>query len=231
MDTRRTKNKKTYGIIQRRFLPRTHFFAVFSMLFLALILAAGITGCGKKTPETSQLVIGKNAVTHTIVETFAKEYYDLDDLKASVEKDVEGFNASAGGDAVSLSKFTENTPKDGEPSVVVVLKFKGFDAFSGYYERSGSIVYYYGDIADAVKKDAVSETILYENGDTSGKAVTPEQLRKMSEGHFFIATETVEVELPEDILYCSGNVTVNGNRRASVTIAEGGEQAAYILTE
>lgn len=59
-----------------------------------------ITGCGKDksfNPSVSSLYIEKNGeITQAIVESFAQEYYSLDEFSAMVQKEVDVYNQKLG---------------------------------------------------------------------------------------------------------------------------------------
>ena len=59
-----------------------------------------MTGCGKDksfNPSVSSLYIEKNGeITQAIVESFAQEYYSLDEFSAMVQKEVDVYNQKLG---------------------------------------------------------------------------------------------------------------------------------------
>ena len=59
-----------------------------------------MTGCGKDksfNPSVSSLYIEKNGeITQAIVESFAQEYYSLDEFSAMVQKEVDVYNQDHG---------------------------------------------------------------------------------------------------------------------------------------
>lgn len=75
-----------------------------------------MTGCGKDksfNPSVSSLYIEKNGeITQAIVESFAQEYYSLDEFSAMVQKEVDVYNQKLGETKITVESNRSQRQRD-----------------------------------------------------------------------------------------------------------------------
>ena len=177
------------------------------MLIVITILM--LAGCGREAEVTTNTVIveKKGKVTGAIVEDFAQDYYNSDELKQMVEEEVTSYNESSGGEDVSLNRFEV---KDGIAKVY--LDYDSADtytAFNGKTLFTGTVAETYdaGYDLDIKMTDANDSTVTIGKDDILG----------MGDNHIVITEEPVNVRTYGKILYISDGVSLVDYKEATVS--------------
>lgn len=170
-----------------------------------------LTGCGggAKVPDTvesSSLIIEKDGqITAHVVDTFDKDYYDLDGLKDMAEEDLKNFNDAQSSDAAVTLERVEMVPESSD--VVVTYRFPGTDAYGKF---TGSNLYFgtIGEAADAgYDFDGINQMLFSVTGDKS--MVSSDLLKSgMDKKHVILLEEGTRVYCPYKVALISENADV-----------------------
>ena len=190
-----------------------------NIIILVLILA--LTGCAAKDEdfeETTITVARKGKVTEKIVESFGRDYYDLEELKGEFARSVSDYNDSIGGEEIELRSVELKDSK-----IYVNIDFKG----PSDYERFVGETLFVGSINDAYDEGYTMDVTLkgVKTGDKIGKV----QIMGMKDKNIVILSEHVRINTFRDIAYVSANVDVIGSRSARVLSESDG--LAYLILE
>lgn len=192
------------------------------LLFSILIIGCFLAGC-KKTDsvsydETTINIDKKGKVSETIVETFDKDYYDVDELKAEFTSVIDDYNESKGSNLVRLKDVKLDDSK-----VYVSIDFSSVDDYKELLNED----LYFGTINDAYddgyKMDVTMKGI--QNGDKIGKV----EIMGMKDRQIVIVGEHVKIKVNEPIAYVSANVEVLSDKEARVLSESSG--LAYLILE
>ncbi len=195
-------------------------------LCMILCLAMLLIGCGKvEVPEDLLVpaiaVTGKGEVTAYLVEDFEKDYYDLEELRTMVEKELGEFNESHREEGseedivrmVSLKVYQPNEiallEDNGQlsdvplPKVVLALQFKDAAAYEAYTGRD----LFYGTVAEANQAgyDLAVELASVKDGTVIGKS----QIYNKGNSHLLISQDNVRIYGPTKARYISPEATMN----------------------
>ncbi len=194
-----------------------------------LCLATLLCGCGQvKVPEDLLVpaisVTGKGEVTAYIVESFDKDYYDLEELRTIVEEELQDFNegfvaeaeageGTAAAEMVSLKVYAPEeisllgdeavTSEEALPKVVLVLKFRDTAAYEAY---TGTDLFY-GTVAQANKAgyDLAVELKSVKDGAVIGKS----RIYEKGKSHLLIVGDNIRIYGPGKAQYITAGAAVN----------------------
>lgn len=189
-------------------------FAGFLLIFSLLIT----TGCTKgNKAEENTIYINKNGnVTGAIVESFDKDIYKEDELKAQIEKEIESFENNKKGVLVELKKFDVGGGK-----ARVNIEYDSVDSYSGF----NNVVAYCGTIKAA---QAAGYEFLGEFKSTGKKpSITIEEIDKSEDYKVIILSERQKVVTDFKVLYTSTNVEVSDDLK-TVTVSDSDDNTQYI---
>lgn len=178
----------------------------FILLLAAISMVLQLAGCGSDNLAATETTIElkKNgSVVHTIVEAFAEEYYDLDELKSSIQSACDEYNELAGDGAVELGS-TEL--QDGK--LKVIMNYKSASAYAGFNKQA----LFAGTVQDAYNAGYdLNVTLLC--ADSEVGAVGKEELLEMGDKHMIIVREAVDVKAWDKVLYYSDDVIAREDDR------------------
>ncbi len=183
---------------------------------LLLLMLAGCSGGEEKFDETTISVEKRGKVSERIVESFDKDYYDVEELKAEYVQSVSDYNESIGGDEIKLKKLELKDSK-----VYVDIDFTGPSDYESFVGEK----LFVGTINDAYDNGYSMDVTLkgVEDGDKIGKV----RIMGMSDKDIIILSEHVRIRTFKDIAYVSANVDVINNREARVLSESDG--LAYLI--
>lgn len=194
------------------------------MIFcLCLCLTFAFYGCGDKEEEEyfeTTLSFEKDGrVTDAIVESFAKDYYSEEGLRAFFQEKISEYNSSnIGGDDVTLSELViENG------IARATLDFENTDAYTSFYGQT----LFYGTISDAYDKGYIQETVLKKVG--ASDTISKVDLMKMSNETIIVVGEVVRIHSPKKIEYTSANIELIDDKNARVSSDSTG--LAYLIVK
>lgn len=188
---------------------------------IILVLILVLTGCAAKDEdyeETTIKVARKGKITERIVESFGKDYYDLEELKGEFARSVSDYNESIGSEEILLRGVELKDSK-----VYVNIDFKG----PSDYERFVGETLFVGSINDAYDEGYTMDVTL--KGVRSGDKIGKVQIMGMKDKNIIILSEHVRINTFKDIAYVSANVDVIDSNSARVLSESDG--LAYLILE
>lgn len=180
-------------------------------LFLGLFLSVlFVSGCSKE--EETYIPVTTNTVEVTedgrivsyIVESFEKDYYDINELESMVRTEIEEYNVEkkdlstqAGSAPIMVDKVM--MAEDGSSNVVVALSFQNASVYTDYMGKE----LFYGTVQEAVSAGYDVDKKLAEV--KSGELFTGEKLQKNYEKRILILEDAVSVRAYGKVQYLSAN--------------------------
>ena len=189
-------------------------------ILISLLMILALAGCSSEKEEeyaeTTLRVEKKGKVHETIVSSFTKDYYDINELGSEFEKSVSDYNTAIGSEEI---KFKGIKKKGSD--VFVDLYFTGPSDYESFIGEK----LFVGTIGEAYDSGYTMDVTLkgVENGDKIGKV----QIMGMPDRTVIILSEHVRVRTYRDIAYVSANVDVIGEKDARVISESDG--LAYIV--
>ena len=190
---------------------------ILTILIAALIPA--LAGCaqGEENYDETTLSVSKNGrVDQHIIESFDRDYYNIDELKDEYEKAVTAYNESIGGDEIKLKKIELKDSK-----VYVDIAFTGPSDYESFVGEN----LFVGTVNDAYDNGYTMDVTLkgVKEGDKIGKV----RIMGMSDKDIIILSEHVRIRTFKDIAYVSANVDVLSDNEARVLSESDG--LAYLI--
>lgn len=189
----------------------TIIFAVF-----VSILLAGCASDEEDYEETTLTVQKRGKVSESIVESFSKDYYDIEELKGEFTRSVDDYNNAIGGEEIKLKKIELKDQK-----VYVDLDFTGPSDYESFVGES----LFVGTISDAYDNGYSMDVVL--KGVDAGDKISKVQIMGMKDSNIVILSEHVRVNTYRDIAYVSANVDLIDERSARVLSESDG--LAYLI--
>ncbi|MBO4890576.1 MAG: hypothetical protein J5574_06245 [Lachnospiraceae bacterium] len=189
------------------------------IMFLALI---PLCGCAKDEydfAETTITVEKRGRVKESIVESFDKDYYNLDELTQEFTSSVEEYNEAIGGQEIKLRGI--ELKKDSK--IYVDLEFTG----PSDYENFVGEKLFVGTVGDAYDNGYTMDVVL--KGVDKGDKIDKLKIMSMSDRNIIIMSEHARVRTFKDIAYVSANVDVIDSNEARVLSESDG--LAYLILE
>lgn len=165
-------------------------------ILMLLCLTAFLAGCGEResTAARTEIALKKNgSVVHTIVEDFAESYYDLEELKSTIEQSCDAYNELAGKEAVKMERA-----EAADGTVTVVMIYDSTQSYSDFNKQA----LFAGTVKDAFKAGYdLNVTLLpVKEGEA---AIGKDELLGMGEKKIAIVREAVDVTVWGKIRYLS----------------------------
>lgn len=174
--------------------------AALFFLAQAAICAACSTKAGAQA--VTGVKLGKDgSVTATIAETFDREYYTEDGLRAMIQSELAAYDST--GEKVTL---TEMKKQEEEAGIVVVMEYASSQDYAAFNE----VTFFCGTVAEAQKAGYMKDAVLTAASDTE-KTLQKEELSALAEKQVVIFSEPMQVQVPTKVLYLSaGSRLVDG---------------------
>lgn len=178
-----------------------------------LAVVAGVlflmAGCSKFSPDESAVSVGKDGeIIGIAVESLDKDYYQEQELKSMIEKEVSGYTAAAGKDSVKMDKFSVDDKK----AKLVMNYASGKD-----YSAFNKVEFFIGSTAQAQQAgkpfDGGFQSV--EDGKAVKTGLTSKDVLS-NDYQVVVMEESVLVKVPGTIVYVSDNVDVLGKDEAKV---------------
>ena len=173
-----------------------------------------MTGCGKDksfNPSVSSLYIEKNGeITQAIVESFAQEYYSLDEFSAMVQKEVE-------------TKITVESTEVKDSVMYLKLHYADADTYRLYNEE----YLFVGSVEDALS-EGLSFNMIFRDADYEGEYTAADVTENKSET-VAVAKEEGVIQLEKPVKYVSSNVEILDAHTVEVMPIEAEDEYAYII--
>lgn len=197
---------------------------------LCLIVLAGLwlSGCGKKEAwekwNRGQLSLDQDGqIIFCVVESFGKNYYDLDELKGMAVKEVAEFNGKNKTGEGTPASVLEVAMLEGNSGMVrVVWKFNGPQSFAAFQGEN----FYYETLEEAVEQKHVFTGSMLYNGEDS---IALDEINKVKyrTKHVLITDVKSVIHLPFEVLYYGPGVVLNKDGSIDTTACE--DAAVVIL--
>ena len=181
-----------------------------------------MTGCGKDksfNPSVSSLYIEKNGeITQAIVESFAQEYYSLDEFSAMVQKEVDVYNQKLG-----ETKITVESTEVKDSVMYLKLHYADADTYRLYNEE----YLFVGSVEDALS-EGLSFNMIVLDADYEGEYTAADVTENKSET-VAVAKEEGVIQLEKPVKYVSSNVEILDAHTVEVMPIEAEDEYAYII--
>ena len=181
-----------------------------------------MTGCGKDKsfdPSVSSLYIEKNGeITQAIVESFAQEYYSLDEFSAMVQKEVDVYNQKLG-----ETKITVESTEVKDSVMYLKLHYADADTYRLYNEE----YLFVGSVEDALS-EGLSFNMIFRDTDYEGEYTAADVTENKSET-VAVAKEEGVIQLEKPVKYVSSNVEILDAHTVEVMPIEAEDEYAYII--
>lgn len=181
-----------------------------------------LTGCGETAMQdgTNLELERDGGVTVTYIEDFPADYYDLDELIAMNQEEVDAYNAKAGEERVEIV----STQTDGS-SVTLVMHYKDAADYTGM----NGVFLYQGPVAQG-QNSGVDLDHTFKDVNT-GETILQMDWNDLQQNHLVAVTGATEeykatVHTYKAILYATDNVTVSEDGKTAVI---GGSKPAVIV--
>lgn len=188
------------------------------LLLSILIMTFCFSACDKaqESFDESTLVLSKKGtVEQTIVESFDKPYYDINELKLEYENAVNDYNKSHE-DSISL-----NDLKNMNGNVYVELNYSTCDAYEIFQNEE----LFVGTINDAYDNGYSMDVTL--QGVKDKDIISKKELMDMKDMNIVIVSEPVLIKTFSNIAYISANVEVVDKNKARISGENDG--LAYLI--
>ena len=166
--------------------------------------------------ETTITVEKRGKIKESIVESFDKDYYDIEELKGEFTDSVASYNESIGGDEIELKKIEL---KDSQ--IYVDLEFTGPSDYESFIGEK----LFVGTVGDAYDNGYTMDVVL--KGVDRGDKIDKLKIMGMSDHSIIILSEHARIRTFRDIAYVSANVDVIDSREARVLNESDG--LAYLI--
>ena len=167
----------------------------------AVMSACLLTACsGGKDDlnETTLLINGKGEITHHIVESFDKSYYNEDELRTLINSQIEDYCNEKGDD--KLIKLKELKVLD--QTATAELTFKDF----GNYAEFNEVDLFYGTIEEALAA-GYSTDVTLKSAD-SDETIDRYELESLKDKNIIVTGEPILIKTPGKIAYTTANIDV-----------------------
>lgn len=192
------------------------------VLGLAVLLMGLLSGCEKFTPQETAISVNKKGeIVSFVKESFDKDYYDADELEASIDQAILNYNDSHGTENVEKEKFEVKNK-----SAELTMKFTSGEDYAEFND----VTLYSGDVVGAYHAgyDFSGGFQSVEKGQVTGSATGADILSSYNYG-ILVLDEEIDVQVPGNIVYASDNVEVTGKKTAKVL--SGDETNESVLRE
>lgn len=186
-----------------------------AVVFGIVKLTGTLKGSGKNKSGDLPMQIAvsaKGVVSQTFTEPFDESMYSTDELRSSIDKEIEVYNDLAGQEgAVSLETFEVK-----DNTAFVKLKY----AASDDYRAFNGTKLYVGKVSELVPLSVIIDKQLFavKDGDDD---LGPDDLKSVSSRKLLCLEEEAEITVPGNIIYFSSGVEVTGKKSARVHDIEG----------
>ena len=193
-------------------------FVPFLLSIMLIMSVFCLAGCDKDEEfDETEIIIRKNGtITENIVESFDKDYYNLDELKTEFTNEIAEYNESIGSEEITLEKLEQEGG-----NVYATLDFTGPSDYENFIKEDMFV----GSIGDAYDHGYTMDVSL--KGVESGDIINKVAIMGKADSTIIILSEPVKVTTFKEIAYVSANVDVLGSNKARILSESGG--LAYIV--
>lgn len=190
----------------------------FGILFLTVLFVI-LTGCGKdieltlENVENNTLVIREDdSLQVALIELFDKEYYDLEEFKSFISKEISNYNNKYGEASIVLDAIDKQ-----EENVVMILTYSNMEHYTLFNSVEGQLT----GTNSATQGDITLPESFYT---TKGESVSAEQALEKDEYKIFAINENISILVDGKIVYY-----YNGDYIDSQTLQSDNEEMTYLI--
>ena len=194
---------------------------VFRMICIVMlsVLCVSFCGCKEEEPDYSEttIEINKNGeITNTLVGSFDKDYYNKDELKQLIEKEIAKYQSLTGvSGAVKLKEYSVDAG-----TVKAVVYYSSYED----YKKINNVELFDGTLSEAIEEGINTNVTLVSK--TSGERVLLKDAVGSGE-KIVVFSEPVKIKVYGKIIYASANVELIDEKQARMSSDSVGE--AYIV--
>ena len=187
---------------------------------IMLTAAFLLTGCGStNSPDMDIFSLQKDStIVHTMVGVADRDYYDEAGVEALVQQRIEQRGVGEG--AITCESVEV---KDG--NFIVKMHYQTDEDYVRYIRRE----LFCGTVGQAMAEGYLLKDLVGEDGN----AISDEELSAANDKHIVIIQvkdgETLDVNVYDNILYTSANITLSGKKDAIIVTQEDEDVLSYII--
>ncbi len=185
-------------------------------LCLIVFLTAGfcMSGCGEEEKESCLTIKQNGEVSQRIVEDFEEENYDLEELRAMTEEEIDAHCQESGEGSVELTQLKKDDGK-----LIMTIDYESMEAYNEFNDTE----LFSGTIKDALglKDKAYFSKESFLDAKKSSKIETDKVIKDDSLS-VIIFQEAVLYEVDEKIRYYSENLELISDKCARLKDSEEG---------
>ena len=183
---------------------------------MVLSLTCLLSGCGQEVEltESTIFITSKGNVHSAVIESFDKEYYDFEELRDSVEKEVTAYCLDRNEEAITINSLTEE-----EKTVKLLMDYQSVED----YEKFNEMILFSGTFSEAIEAGYRPEELY----DIEGNS-TEVDSGKLGDLKVIVTEESVCLQTTGKIQYMSDNVIVLDKKMAKALEA-GKNHPAFVL--
>lgn len=193
-----------------------------------LIMGLMLSGCspmssdtGSTPTQSSIYITGDGIISSVLVEPSDQEYYDQEELKASIQKEVEAYNTELGRTAVTLSSCTLGSGK-----ATAWFQYENGSDLCAFTKQMEDTANQAQELSVSTVDQGLSDRdsgLLWKKG-RNGAQVSGSTVRKNGDWKLITVDGTVRIQTEDKIQYYSGNVSLLDGHTADI-----GGGTAYLI--
>lgn len=176
-------------------------YLIFTMI--AMFTLAGCRGKENDYSETTVTIDKKGVISHRIVESFDKSYYNEDELRGIINDELSAYRAGKDEDSASLVSLEIK-----DQTATAEIRFASYED----YAKFNDVDFFYGTIGEAVESEYPTDVTLKSSTDDS--TISRYEFESMTDSKLVIVSEPVIIETPHKIAYTTANIDVIDERSA-----------------
>ena len=202
-------------------------------LLMVMTIALTFVGCDNKVGDIAlekgqtAIHISKDGkVQYGVAESFDKDYYDKNELKSTVENEVDEFNSdsdASGKDALSLKSM--DVKKDVATMIMEFASTTDFGTYILKYNNPDKGTFYIGDISD--NEDCEIKGKFYAP-DNKKKSVSEDKISDLDD-NILIVNEQMKVQIEGTVKYVSENCKISDGVVETAKTDDGISYIVYTL--
>lgn len=193
------------------------------LALLTLSMLFSMAGCGREqaAPVAGVTVEKDGTITSVLMDSFEKEFYDLEDLRDMIQLEAATHNQEKGGERIRLESLEMNGS-----NCVAVMKYQSFEDYAEYNE----VPFFSGTVKEA--EDAginLSVTWLQAGGNAS---MQWKEIEAAQDYRLVVWYGDMPAAVPGKIRYYSDNLTLADAKKAKPAqsdTAEGESGPFYVI--
>ena len=199
-------------------------------LGVILVTFLALSGCGKeegweKWTATQMAVEKDGTVICCIVDSFEKQYYDIDELTGMVVKEAAEFNGkNKQGAGTPVTVLDVSRLEGAQDLVRVTWKFEQ----AKYYALFQNETMYYETLEEAVNEKHVFKGAVL-TGQGGSLTIDDDAVKKHGTKHVLITNAKTVIHLPHDVLYYGSGAMLQ--KDGSVDLRASSDEVIMILSK